>query len=103
MADRPSYLAHTLLSRLRSLEEAELDEEKADEHRQARQRESLVSKVLAVEEGITDGATVQRVAQALPPVKLQGGLSDQDRDELAEFLREQLRLRDAKVNSSVGR
>jgi hypothetical protein len=102
MADRASYLAHTLLSRLRSLEEAEL-EEKADDHRQARQRESLVAKVLAVEEGITDGPTVQRVANALPPVKLQGGLTDQDRDELAEFLREQLRLREAKVNSSVGR
>jgi hypothetical protein len=91
------------LSRLRSLEEAELDEEKADEQRRAHQRESLVSKVLAVEEGITDGATVQRVANALPRLNRQVGLRDQDRDELAGLLREQLRLRDANVKSSADR
>ena len=100
MADRASYLANTLLSRLRSIEESLVDEERADPQAKAKQRESLVSKVLAVEEGITDGPTVQRVANALPQTNVQGGITDRDRVQLAEFLRDQLRLRDEKLGGS---
>lgn len=90
--DRAAYLARVLISRLRQLEIAALEDDPPARRESAVTREGLVAKVLAVEAGVTDGATVQLVASALPPVSVQRSASDRDVSELAAFLRARLKI-----------
>jgi hypothetical protein len=90
MPDRADYLARLLLSRMRDLEGALLDDAAPDEHEDGLRRQELVAKVLVVEEGITDGPTVQLVASALPRVNPFEPTPDRDTFEFADFLRTQL-------------
>ena len=92
MPDRATYLARVFLTRLRQLDDVSGDESGMDEQAESARRQELVSKVLAVEAGIVDGTTVRRVAQALPRVDRHRALSDRDKEELAAFLRAQLKL-----------
>ena len=90
--DRALYLARLLISRLRDLEEALLDNTDPDKRSKVERQQDLVVKVLAVEAGVTDGPTVQLVANALPRVDLTLPVLDRDVSELAAFLRAQLKI-----------
>ena len=92
MPTRATYLARLLVSRLRQLEAAMLDDAAPDEFEDSKRRQELVAKILAVEEGITDGPTVQLVTIALPRVDPNSATPDRDVAELANFLSEQLKL-----------
>ena len=59
MPDRATYLSRTLLSRIRNLEASRSESADPEGPTMMASAERVVSKVLAVEEGITDGATVQ--------------------------------------------
>lgn len=89
-SDRATYLARTLIARMRNLAVIELDSSAADQRHSGRRREEQVAKVLAVETGIVDGATVQWVASAIPTVDLRRESSDREVSELADFLRRRL-------------
>lgn len=89
-SDRATYLARALIARMRNLAEIDLDAPAADALRSDSRREEQVAKVLAVETGIVDGATVQLVASALPTVDLQRESTDREVAELADFLRRRL-------------
>lgn len=88
--DRASYLARQLLTRMRSLEAALMDEADMPARPPSARREELVAKVLAIEADTTDGATVRLVAAAMPRVRADQDWSDRDQTELAGFLRERL-------------
>jgi hypothetical protein len=92
MPDRADYLARVLVSRLRDLESALLDDAEPDEHEEGMRRQEIVTKVLAIEEGITDGPTVQLVTSALPRIDPMEPPSDRDMADFAGFLRKQLRI-----------
>lgn len=68
------------------------ENERENERENSERRQEMASKVLAVELGITDGPTVLRVARALPGVAATRAPTDRDREELAGFLRTQLKL-----------
>jgi hypothetical protein len=88
MPDRADYLARQLLARIDAFEaDARGDRELAAA------RERLVTKVLASEAGIVDGATVQLVAAALPEAAARRHSSDRATREYAAFLRERLGAR----------
>ena len=57
----------------------------------ARRRQEQVAKVLAVEAGIVDGATVQWVTNSIPTIDLRRESTDREIAELADLLRGQLR------------
>ena len=88
MPDRATYLSRLLLSRFRGLEGILSDV--ADEREKTTRRQDLVSKILAVEAGVVDGAMVQLVTAAVPSADPQRAASDRDHDELAAFLRKHL-------------
>jgi hypothetical protein len=90
--DRASYLARRLISRLRDLEGARQDDAERNDHREVGSRQDMVTKVLAVEAGVTDGSTVKLVANALPRIYPAQPTLDRDVAELAAFLRVQLKL-----------
>lgn len=90
--DRAAYLARVLLSRLRQLEIAALEDDAPGLRKSTVTREDMVAKVLAVETGVTDGSTVQLVASALPRITAQRSASDRDVSELAAFLRARLKI-----------
>lgn len=52
----------------------------------------MVAKVRAVEAGVTDGPTVQLVASALPRLNPAQTPLERGLDELADFLRVQLKI-----------
>lgn len=85
MPDRADYLARQLLTRAAAFESGARDEREL-----AAARERLVTKVLASEAGIVDGATVQLVASALPDEITRRQSSDRAVREYAAFLRERL-------------
>ena len=91
MPDRATYLARTILSRLRSLEAA-LADAGDDLPQEGGRRAEVVRKVLAVEEGITFGPTVSTVIAALPGRSLNQLSNDRDLQELASVLRRELKL-----------
>ena len=91
MQPRAAYLARLLVSRTRQLE-ATLADDALDEHQLGARRQELVAKILVVEEGITDGLVVERIASALPQVRGQLRMPDRELTEFAKFLSRQLRL-----------
>jgi hypothetical protein len=94
MPDRASYLARLLTSRLSDLKRAAMDDEAEGARGSAisiGERE-VVAKVLAVEEGITDQAIIDRIAAAAPVVEKADALAERDVTEFADFLRSHLRL-----------
>jgi len=58
----------------------------------AKLRTEMVAKVLAVEEGIVDEFTIQKVIMALPNVSSRADVSPREMAEFAEFLRMNLKL-----------
>jgi hypothetical protein len=91
MPDRASYLANVFVTRLKSLVAAQGDRND-DDVSPAERRHQLVVKILAVEAGITDEATVQRVTQALPIVMPRRAITERELAEFADFLRTNLDL-----------
>ena len=86
MADRAQYLARTLLNRL-----AQADDVGPEPlHVERERRVAMIEKVLAVELGVTDGATISLVETALPLVRPRHGFTDREVATLADFLRERL-------------
>lgn len=92
MPDRASHLARMILDRLASLEAVASDGSVAADREADRQRQDLVTKILAIHAGITDGPTVQLVASAMPTFVPRRGFSDRDQGEFAEFLRQRIRF-----------
>lgn len=88
MPDRADYLARQLLTRV-----AAFEGDARDERELATARERLVTKVLAGEAGIVDGATVQLVAAAMPDAAARQHGSERAARDYAAFLRERLGTR----------
>lgn len=89
MPDRADYLARTLLTRMRSLEEV-LAEDEDNDASHARRRVELVEKVLSVEAGVLDG-TLHRTFLAAMPTLIPGKpVSDRELRDYSAFLRERL-------------
>ncbi len=88
MPDRADYLARQLLARAGAFEA-----DATDDSALLVARERLVTKVLASEAGITDGATVRLVAAALPDAASRRLSADRTAREFAGFLRERLGAR----------
>lgn len=90
MTDRATYLSRRLLGRLSDIQSA-ADLSLDDGSAAALQRDAI-AKILAVEEGITDGATIALVAAAVPFMAPDRVPSSRDIEGFAAFLRERLRL-----------
>lgn len=88
MPDRADYLARQLLARI-----AAFESDARDDRELAAARERLVTKVLASEAGIVDGATVQLVAAALPDAATRRHGADRAAKDYAAFLRDRLGAR----------
>lgn len=88
MADRADYLARTLLSRLATLSGQFAEDGRGAPDRRA--RIATVEKVLAVELGVTDSATLSIVEAAAPSGS--GGAQGHGRElaAFADFLRQRL-------------
>lgn len=90
MVDRAHYLARTLVARLANLAANEAEDGRGEPDRA--RRIATIEKVLAVELGLTDGATMSVVESAAPS----GGKRRVTSDEIeafAEFLRRNLGTR----------
>lgn len=87
MPDRASHLAKLILDRMADLETHEHNGSVDDQRRQ-----ELVTKILAIYAGITDGPTVQLVASALPSLARRKHFSDRKQDDFAKFLRQRVRV-----------
>ena len=85
MADRADYLARTLLDRLANLQAALAEDGQPQPDR--RQRIEAIEKILAVELGITDGATLALIEATVPGVKTGQRTPDRDLTGFADFLR----------------
>lgn len=92
MPDRATYLARTILSRVRSLEGVLSEDGVRQDADRAARRAQLIEKILAIEEGVTSGATVRLVSTALPRVTSEQATSDREVDEFASFIRRELKL-----------
>lgn len=92
MADRASHLSKVLITRLISLEMALLDDAAPSEGHDERMRRDLVAKVLATELGVTDEASISKVAEFLPRIFPGTPVPDREYLELAELLRTNLPL-----------
>jgi hypothetical protein len=91
MSDRATYLARTLLTRMQNLEGILAGEPGGRDGASATtKRREQVAKVLAIEAGVTDEASVRLVESALPHVSARDRLTDRALSELAAFLRERL-------------
>jgi hypothetical protein len=88
MADRADYLARTLITRLARLEENLAEDGRGEPDR--RQRIAAIEKVLAIELGVTDAATMALIETAVPSLKGMKSARDQEVAEFAKFLRERL-------------
>lgn len=89
MIDRAHYLARTLIARITALEAASREDASPRETLRNRRME-LVAKVLAVELGITDGATLAVVESALPGSIEGSRATEREVTTLAGFLRKHL-------------
>jgi hypothetical protein len=87
MPDRADYLARTLITRMRSLEEALADGGDGDN---AKRRVELVEKVMAIEAGVLDGTLHRTFLAAMPTVTPGKAVSDRELREFSAFLRERL-------------
>lgn len=91
MPDRADFIARTLLTRLTGRlrdEDTPLPASAPDIPFDV--KEALVTKVLAVELGVTDSATLQAIAQALPRLTASRPVTDRDANELAAYVRKRL-------------
>lgn len=87
--DRAHYLARTLLARLLALRASFAEDGRGEPDRA--QRVATIEKVLAVELGVTDGATLGMIEAALPDLKtLPAAARDREVAALAELLRRRL-------------
>ena len=86
MADRAHYLARTLITRLANLRNAFAEDGRGEPDRL--RRIEAVEKVLAVELGITDGATLALIEAAVP--SLQNAPTEREIAAFADFLRRHL-------------
>lgn len=89
MADRADYLARTLLSRLAGLAAQFAEDGRGEPDRH--QRLATLEKVLAVELGVTDSATLSVIEAAAPRLDAAQRGSDRELAAFAEFLRQRLR------------
>lgn len=90
MPDRATYLARLLTTRLIDLRRATSeDDERAPAHIAPR---DVVAKILAVEEGVIDQVTVERITAAAPGFAAVQSVSDRDIAVFAEQLRRELKL-----------
>lgn len=89
---RSQHLARILISRMRELESALLDDAAPDASEESLRRQELVAKVLLAEEAITDAVTVQLVCAAMPRVIADIPTTDREMLDLAKFLDAQLKL-----------
>lgn len=93
MTDRATYLSRRLLSRLADIESADLSPHDLPRDASvANFQRDAIAKILAVEEGITDGATIALVAAAVPFMAPDRMPSSRDIESFALFLRERLKL-----------
>ena len=90
MTDRATYLSRRLLGRLSEIK-ATAELSPGDASTANLQREAI-AKILAVEEGITDGSTLALVAAAVPFMAANQAPSNRDIEGFAAFLRERLVL-----------
>lgn len=88
MADRAQFLARTLIARLARLRANAAEESRGEPDRQ--QRIATIEKVLAVELGVTDGATIAMVEAAAPQGRPDARAADRELQAFAEFLRARL-------------
>lgn len=88
MADRAQYIARTLITRLANLQAVFVEDGRGALDR--RQRIEAIEKVLAVELGVTDGATLSVVEAAVPHLPAGQRAHDREITALAEFLRGRL-------------
>lgn len=92
MPDRATYLARTILSRMRSLEGVLTEDGVRPDSIRAARRTELIEKILAIEEGVTAGPTVQLIAMALPRISRETATSDREVEEFAALLRRELKI-----------
>ena len=88
MADRAQYIARTLIARLANLQASFLEDGRGEPDR--RHRIEVIEKVLAVELGITNGASSALLEAAAPNVKASNQIPEQEIAAFAEFLRRHL-------------
>jgi hypothetical protein len=93
MSDKASHLSKMLISRLVAMEIAGLDDAgMVEESFEAEVRRDLVAKVLASEMGLTDEASISKVAEFLPEINPCDPVPEQVYTELATLLRTNLPL-----------
>lgn len=90
MPDRADFIARTLLTRLADRVRDEPPVSISAPDIPFDLKEALVTKVLAVELGVTDSATLQAIAQALPRLTASRPATDRDANELAAYVRKRL-------------
>lgn len=88
MADRADYLARTLIARLANLRAAFAEDGRGEPDR--RQRIEAIEKVLVIELGVTDSATIALVEAAVPNLRAAQPASEQEVAAFAGFLRKRL-------------
>lgn len=88
MADRADYLARTLIARLTNLQASFAEDGRGEPDR--RQRIEAIEKVLAVELGVTDSATMSLIEAAVPNLNGVKQARDGEVAAFAEFLRRRL-------------
>lgn len=89
MPSRFDYLARTLLTRMRSLEDALADRADGSSDEDGRRLE-LVEKVLATEAGVLDGSLHRTILAAMPTTKRGEAVRDRDLREFTAFLAKHL-------------
>lgn len=88
MADRADYLARTLMNRLARLRAHAAEEGRGEPRRD--ERLAVIEKILVVELGIVDGATISLIESAVPHVGVDERATDRDVAGFAAFLRRRL-------------
>jgi hypothetical protein len=88
MSDRADYLARTLSTRLAQLRARFAEDRRGEPDRQARL--AVIEKILAVEFGLTDAATLAGIEAAAPSFAAAETTSPREQAALAEFLRRHL-------------
>jgi hypothetical protein len=88
MPDRADYIARTLIARLARLQANLAEDGRAEPDRA--QRIAAIEKVLAVELGLTDGATLSLIEATAPRLKSGQRAADREVAAFADFLRHRL-------------
>lgn len=92
MSDRATYLARTILSRMRALDGVIAEDGMTGSEEAEARRSAALRKVLAVEEGATFGPTVETVMRAVPRTAGPHPTSDRDLAEFVAVLKRELKL-----------